>query len=342
MNVLTRRVGLACAALLAAMVAPAGGAAAAAGPAVVAATTFPGTITDEQWKVFVRAVAARADPPLPLKMMIRGELGAEEAMVAAARRGRVQIAATSLAGTSQTVPELAVLALPYLFDTTEQMDALLAGVVPAAIAPLFDARGLVFLDWIDSGWVGLYAQDPLTEPGQLAGYKLRTPAVLAAQAMAQVLQADAVYIPYPDIIPTLQTGLIRGGITADYPFFTGGIDAEARYFIYTRHTYDVGAILANKAWFDSLSPANRAIVRTAWGDSAEFRARTRAYTAAAMAKLPAKGTEVVELTPEQRARWASATRPVHAKVLEQLGPGAQALYDAIAAAKAEWARAHAP
>jgi TRAP-type C4-dicarboxylate transport system substrate-binding protein len=311
-------------------------AAVAAEDVVVTGITFPNTITDDQWKVFQANIARAADPPLRLKMLVRGEIGSEEAMVTAARRGRVQLAAPSLTGASQTAPELSVLALPYLFDSVAQMDFVLEGAAKRAVDRVLADKGLVFLGWIDSGWVGLYARDALTEPGQVAGYKLRTPAVVAAQAMAQVLAADAVYIAYPDILPALQTGLIKGGITSDYAFFTGGITAEAPYFIYTRHTYDAGMLLANAAWFRGLSAANQAAVRAAWGDPLDFRARSRAYTAAAMAKLPARGTAVIELSPEQRARWAAATAPAHRRVLDQLGGDAVALYDAIQAAKREF------
>ncbi|MDX2221955.1 MAG: TRAP transporter substrate-binding protein DctP [Rhodospirillaceae bacterium] len=307
---------------------------------IVTGITFPGTITDEQWKVFQANIAARADPPMTLKMLVRGEAGSEEAMVTAARRGRVQLAAPSMSATSQAAPEVAVLALPYLFDSVEQMDFILETVAKDEMRALLGARGLEFLNWIDSGWVGLYARDPLTDPVQVKGYKLRTPPVLAAQIMAQVLAADAVYIPYPEIVPALQTGLIKGGITADYPFFTGGIDSEAPYFIYTRHTYDAGVIFANKAWFDVQSAANQAMLRTAWGDPVDFRARSRDYTAAEMSKLRDKrdgsGTQVIELSPEQRARWVAATRPTHRLLLDRLGPEAVRLYEAIERGKAAY------
>lgn len=302
---------------------------------IVSATTFAGTITDDQWKVFTRNVELNAAPPMALKMLIRGELGPEETMVAAMRRGRIQISGTSATGASQTMPELAVLSLPFLFDSADQFDDLLENELRAAVTALFAGRGVEFLGWVDSNSVGVYGKDLITDPAQLRNYKLRTPSSISAQVTAQVLQADAVFIPYPDIIPALQTGLIRGGITADFPFFTGGLYTEAPYFIYTRHAYDVGVLLANKAWFGGLSTASQNAVRNAWGDGIEFRRRVRANTAAEIAKLPAKGTQVVELTAEQRARWADAMRPVHTRVLEQLGADAQALYDVVIAAKAK-------
>jgi TRAP-type transport system periplasmic protein len=299
----------------------------------ITATTFPGTITDDQWKVFARAIETDAEPKVALKMLIRGELGSEEVMVNAVRRGRAQITAQSLTGTSQMIPELAVLALPFLFESTAQMDWVYDMVVPVALEPMFAERGLALLDFIDSGWVGVYARDPLVEPQQLTGYKLRTPTVLAAQMMAQALKADAIYIPFPDILPALQTGLIKGGITSDYAFYTGGINAEAPYFIYTKHTYDMGFLIAHKPWFEALSPTNQRVFRAAWGGSQNFRARYRAHLAEEMTKLSAKGTKVIELTATQRARWVSATQISHGQVLERLGPSAVSFYDKVQAGK---------
>lgn len=306
---------------------------AAAQEAVVTGITFPNTITDDQWKVFEANVAKGANPPLPLKMLIRGEVGSEEAMITATRRGRAQITAPSMSATTSVVPELGVFSLPYLYDSVGQMDAILETVAKDEARRLLADKGFEFLNWVDSGWVGFYGKDDLSEPETIAGYKLRTPTLIAAQVMAQVLKADAVFIPYPDIIPSLQTGLIRGGITADYPYITGRLDVEAPVFVHTRHTYDAGLLMANKAWFDGRSATNQAMLRTAYGDPIEFRMRERAYCQAEMAKLAASGVKVIELSPAQRQRWIDATRPVHRIVLDRLGPEAARLYDAIQAAK---------
>ena len=78
--------------------------AACAAETIVSSLTFPGTITDDQWKVFQDNVAREADPPLQLKMLIRGEIGAEEVAVNATRRGRLQITGASMSAVSQVAP----------------------------------------------------------------------------------------------------------------------------------------------------------------------------------------------------------------------------------------------
>jgi len=305
---------------------------------IVSGITFPNTITDDQWKVFTSNLDQYADPPLTLKMMIRGEIGSEENMVSALRRGRVQVAAPSTAGTSSILPELAVIQLPYLFESAGQMDFILDRVLPDPLDSLMRDKGLVFLHWIDAGWVSIYAKDLLTEPDHVTGYKMRTPYSPAAQIMATVLKADVIYMSYPEIIPALQTGLIDGGITSDYGFVTGGLEQEVNYFILTQHTYDTGLMIANKTWFESMSTKNRSLLRSAYGDISSFRQRSRNYTASELARLPFRSAvEVVKLTDDQRKRWVIATRPTHRRLLDSLGSIAVELYEVVEEGKRRYA-----
>ena len=303
----------------------------------VAGITFPDTITDDQWKVFTANVAAHADPPITLKMMIRGEAGSEETMIQAARRGRLQLAAPSLAGATSLVPELAVLQLPFLFDSAAQMDWIYDKVLPQQFREAFADSGLIFLHWIDSGWLGFYGPESFVDPSKVSGVKLRTAPTDAARLTAQHLNADAIYVPYPEIIPALQTGLIEGGMTSDYGFVTGGMASEVKVFTLTRHSYDTGMMLANAAWYGGLSAENKSLFLSAYGDTSEFRTRSRAYTLGELGRLPeTAGTQVVTLTPQERDRWAAVTRPVHQALLDRIGEPAKALYAVIQDAKARF------
>lgn len=300
----------------------------------VAGITFPGTITDRQWDVFIANVETRSEPALTLKMMVRGEAGSEETMIQSMRRGRLNMAAPSLAGATSLVPELAVLQLPFLFDTPEQMDWIYDTVLPGYFRTAFASRNVAFLHWIDSGWLGFYGPVPFNDPAHLRGIKLRTPPTDAARLTAEVLEADAIYVPYPEIVPALQTGLIEGGITSDYGFVTGGMAPEVRVFTITRHAYDTGMMLANGDWYAALSAENQAMLLTAYGDTRDFRRRSRAYTAGVLDTLEdTAGTQVATLSSDERRRWAEVTRPSHARLLDRLGPQAEALYNIIAEAK---------
>lgn len=303
----------------------------------VAGITFPGTITDRQWDVFTSNIAAEADPPIALKMMIRGEAGSEETMLQAARRGRIQLAAPSLAGATSLVPELAVLQLPFLFDSPAQMDWIYDEVLPQEFRTAFAARGLVFLHWIDSGWLGFYGPTSFADPSAVEGVKLRTAPTDAARLTAQVLKADAIYVPYPEIIQALQTGLIEGGMTSDYGFVTGGMAAEVQVFTHTRHAYDTGMMLANADWYDALSKTNQRLMMRAYGDTTDFRKRSRDYTTGELTNLPqTAGTRVVALSAAERDKWVAVTRPTHRALLDRIGPPAEALYAVIADAKARF------
>jgi TRAP-type C4-dicarboxylate transport system substrate-binding protein len=322
---------------LTAIVALAPGAVRAQQQVSVAGITFPDTITDRQWDVFIANVTQKSDPELSLKMMVRGEAGSEEMMIQAMRRGRLDMAAPSLAGATSLVPELSVLQLPFLFESQDQMDWIYDEVLPPVFRAAFADRDVIFLHWIDSGWLGFYGPVSFADPAAVAGIKLRTPPTDAARLTAEVLNADAIYVPYPEIVPALQTGLIEGGITSDYGFVTGGMAPEIAVFTWTKHAYDTGMLLANADWYASLSPQNRDMFLTAYGDTQDFRARSRAYTAGVLESLSdTAGTEVVSLSPAQRRRWADVTRPAHRKLLDRVGPAAEFLYGVIEEAKSRF------
>lgn len=309
----------------------------------VAGITFPNTITDDQWKVFIENVTANSSPRLTLKMMIRGEAGSEEMMVQALRRGRLQLAAPSLAGATSLVPELAVLQLPFLFDSTDQMDFVYDSILPNYFRTAFSARGLIFLHWIDSGWLGFYGPEPYLDPARVKGVKLRVAPTDAARLMAEVLEADTIYVPYTEIVPALQTGLIEGGMTSDYAFVTGGLAEEVQAFTLTKHSYDTGMMLANEAWFELLNQTNKKVIEEAYGNSQDFRMRSRAYSQSQLMGLHERtGTKVIEFSESQRQQWVQATASTHGALLERIGAPAIALYDIINDAKAQYDRMNRP
>jgi len=142
-------------------------------------------------------------------------------------------------------------------------------------------------------------------------------------------------VPYTDIVTTLQTGLIEGGITSDYAFVTGGLAEEVQVFTLTKHSYDTGMMLANASWFESLSANNKITIMEAYGDTEDFRSRSRAYSRNQLENLPARiGTSVYDLSDQQRSKWVKITATTHNTLLDRIGAPAIALYDIIDDAKA--------
>ncbi|HYC03742.1 MAG TPA: TRAP transporter substrate-binding protein DctP [Azospirillaceae bacterium] len=303
-----------------------------------AANTPPGSPWDRQWGRFRDNLAGQ---PVRIEFFLRSELGGEEAMIAGLRRNRIQIAGLTLQGLSSAVPELAVLTLPYLFESEAEVDFVYEHYLTAPFRRLFRQRGLELLQWTEVGWTNLYADRPLLLPADAAGLKLRGSPNPAAQGFLSAIGADAVPLGIADLVPALQTKLIQGGLSGVvFHFFV--TRKYASDFTLTQHSYDTGALVANAAWLARATPEQRRAVADAFGSAATTRGEVRALVAGQLKTMAAEGVRVHVLTPDQRARWVEVTAPVHEALLNELGGDARAIYDAIQRGKAAFRASEAP
>lgn len=302
----------------------------------VAGFSLPGSVDERNWRRFEENVNVWA-PEFRLKMLIRGEGGPEETQLSNARRGRVQVAGISFAGAAAVVPEIAVLSAPYLFDSQEEADFIMDEVLLLPFRRLFAERDLRLLHWIDVGWVNLYANKPIRSPDQAAGVRIRAASSLASQEFVLAVGGDMISMPFPDVLPALQTGLIDGGVTSVTMYALSGLAKEAPYFIRTEHSYDVGVLVANKNWFDRLTPHDKDVFETAFGSAGMARADARAAVVELFGKLDEEGATVYRPTAEERRAWREASLPAHRAIIDKAGGRSQEIYDLILQGKQQFA-----
>ncbi len=287
---------------------------------------------------------ARVERELPghdVRLLIRGETGPEEASFAALRRGRIQFAGGSFAGVATLVPEIAMLSLPFLFDHPEEVDFVMDRYMLAPFRELFLAKGLRVLHWTEIGWVSLYGRSMLQRPGDTRGVRVRASTSIASQAFIEEIGADMITMPFSDVLPALQTGLIDAGVTSTTMYTLSGIPKVAPNFVLTRHSYDMGVMMASERWFSSLSPAEQDVYGQGLGDSTSARRRVRADVAALLQRLPEQGVRIYEPTPAEREEWRAASRPAHQKLIRQAGGASQRIYDTLLEGKEAWRRSQA-
>lgn len=297
----------------------------------VAGTVPKGSVWEGHWQQ--RMAALRADPSLALEFYIYGELGSEEAVLGNLRRNRVQIASGSLWGLAALVPEVAVLSLPYLFESAAEADYVYDCCAAGIVAPYLAAAGYRFLGWSEAGWTNFYGRTPLREPADVRGRKLRTPATASVSAFFRDLGIDTVFVPINDVVPALQTGLVEGGASS-LPWYFNAFRAHAPHYTLTEHHYEATVLLANADWFATATPAQQALLARAFGGFAAQRETVRRDFAAKIEQMKAEGAGIHALSPEQRARWIAAARATHPRILQEIGGRAEQVYAEVMKAKA--------
>lgn len=315
------------------------GTASAADPTlIVASTQAPGSSMRPAFIAFGENVRRSWDGPLEVKLLIDGESGSEETSLAALRRERVHFSSVTIAAAATAVPELAVLMAPYLFENDVEADFVLDAYLLDAFKPLFAARNIQLIRWIDSGWANVYAAKPVLGPEDIKGRRMRAASIRSAQTFLTALQADVVPLTFADTIPALQTGLVEGGATATFMYLSGGLQTYAPHLILTRHAINPGAVVASKSWFDRLTPANQRAVESSMAGAADMRRAVRIDACKAMSRLAETGINVRVPAPDERDHWAELTRATDQALIDDIGGETAIILAAVHRGKSEFQR----
>lgn len=300
----------------------------------IAASAPKGSVWDRQWDRYKADFASRPDL-FDLDYHIYGELGASEPLLGALERGRVHFVGTSQSVISTQIPEVAVLSLPYLFESRDEADYVYDCCVRDLYQPLVAKENFVLIMFAEAGWSHFYADQPIRVPADVAGLSIRAAQSPAVVGFLQKLEADTVFLTMSDVVPALQTGMVNGGFGA-ITWHVGATREDAPHFTLTGHVYETGLFLVNKRWWDGFTDEHQALMYEAFEGFDKQRQEVRVDQDAEIARLIAEGDPVYELTPDERAQWIATGQATHAAVLDEIGGQAQMIYDEIMAAKARF------
>ena len=295
----------------------------------------PNSVWDKEWQRTRQLLADRK--AVRLDFFTLGERGSEEQMLHDLRRGRAHLGGMSLQGLASVVPELNIPMAPYVFDSVAEVDFVYDNHLFEVFDALFAARNLVLLQWVEVGWNGIYSNTPVRLPKDAAGLRLRGSPNPATQFFLKALGADSIPLGSADLVPSLQTGLIEGGVSSViFHYFV--TRRYASHLTLSRHSYDTGAIVANKPWFDGANAEQQAILRRAWSNVGEARAAVRKVTDSAIAQMFAEGIVIHEPDESQRERWRKRVSGIVPALIARIGGEAQGVHDAVIAGKHDFAR----
>ncbi len=284
----------------------------------------PGTVYHRAWIDF----KAKLDASGAMKAELNTNEPNEANLLSNLRRGRVDCAGVSLQGAATVLPEVAVLQLPYLFETLAQVDHVYRQApLTEAFRKLFAAKGLYMLSWVEVGFINLYGVAPVKTPADVKGQKFRATQSRASQNWIRASGAESVVLPISELLPGLQTGLIKGG-EAGVIVYDAIVNKTAPHYTLTQHAFDSGVVLCNKDWYDKLAPAQARALNAAWDTPGLIR-NVRAQIEKLLAEAPAKGITVHRLGEAEQRAWRSVGEVATEQIMATLPPEAAALRDQL-------------
>jgi len=252
--------------------------------------------------------------------------------IEALQLGAVQMLAPSLAKFGPLgVREFEAFDLPYIFDDYEQLHKVTEGPVGEGLLKKLESKGVLGLAFWDNGFKVMSANKPLREPKDFRGLKMRIQSSKVLDAQMRALGANPQTMAFSEVYQALQTGVVDGTENPPSNLYTQKMYEVQPYVTVSNHGYLGYAVIVNKAFWDGLPGDIRTTLENAMKDATKYANDiAKKENEESMERVRASGkSEVIELSPEQKADWKKVLVKVHRKMESRIGKDLiQSIYDA--------------
>jgi tripartite ATP-independent transporter DctP family solute receptor len=174
------------------------------------------------------------------------------------------------------------------------------------------AKNLVGLGFWENGFFNATnSKRPITKYEDFSGLKFRAVQAKISQETVKALGANPVPLAVPELYTALETRTVDGQGTPSAVIAALKLNEVQKYLSLTKHTYGAFIPLVSKKYWDSLPPADQAILRAAALETRSYqRSIAREQAKSAEASMAAKGLLVNDITPAERKRMRDKVKPV--------------------------------
>ena len=245
--------------------------------------------------------------------------------VDALQLGAVQMLAPSLAKFGPLgVREFEVFDLPFILPSKAALRKVTEGQLGKSLFKKLESKGIVGLGYWDNGFKVMSANKPLRTPEDFRGLKMRIQSSKVLEAQMRALGAIPQVMAFSEVYQGLQTGVVDGSENTPSNMYTQKHHEVQKYITLSDHGYIGYAVIANKKFWDGLPADVRGQLEKAMAEATAYANEiSQTENDEALAEIRKSGkSELIELTPEQKAAWRKALEPLYADMASRVGQGA--------------------
>lgn len=186
--------------------------------------------------------------------MVSSEMGSTDDVLEQALSGAGVIAATDPARLASYVPEFGILMMPYLFDSYDQMDALLDTPLYAEWSEKLEGQGLQLLtNNCITGFRMFVTNKEVKKPADLNGLKIRTMGTPISVNSVNAMGAIGISMNQSDAYNAIETGVVDGGEWQIPTIYSLRMFEVCDHISLTKHFLLTGSIVCGDGWYNSLT-----------------------------------------------------------------------------------------
>ncbi len=262
----------------------------------IASLAPDGSVWARHFDDFTREVSEKTGGEVAFRVYAGGVMGDDRAMYRKMRIGQLQGGGFTMTGISEVVPDFRVLGIPFLFRSYAEVDQVIAGLFPT-FQKEFNDKGLDLQAMSEVGFIYTMSTKPLRSISDLRQTKAWAPENdPVSQAFLQTIGITPIPLTIPDVLSSLQTGLIDTVFNSFYGSIVMQWFTRTNYITDAPFGYAYGGLVFTKSAFDKLPPAYAAVCRDlAKKHFAGLLADTRKSNAEALVTLEKNGIKLVSI-----------------------------------------------
>ena len=264
----------------------------------IASLAPEGSVWVTQFEKFGKEVTDKTNGEVGFRVYAGGIMGDDQAMYRKMRAGQLHGGGFTMTGIASVVPDFRIMSIPFLFKNYDEVDAVSEGLEPL-FADQFRKAGMEYIARTEVGFIYTMSTRPITTTAELKKATIWIPAGdPLAESFIQQVGLSPVPLSIPDVLSSLQTGLIDTVFNSLYGSIVLQWFTKARYITNNPFGYAYGVFLLDRKKFDKLPAGHRAIIHQAAAN--HFPAlieATRTSNDESFQVLQKQGVEFIEADP---------------------------------------------
>jgi len=272
-----------------------------------------------------------------VKVFPGGQLGSPAAHIEGLQLGTIEGYSNPADFFAGVDSRFGTFSIPYLFKDRDHANRTLRDPeLRAFILNLAESKGLVGVNVAAQAESHYFARNPIRKLADFNGKKLRVNATPAERARMQAFGATAVPMGLPEMITSLQNGVIDGTMSGISIYVNFNLQTVSKTITETDDTLLVSFGAMSKPWLDKL-PADlrKTVVDEARGLQGWAIQQSDDEKVALRAKWIERGGEIVRLPAADMVELQTRLKPIGADITKS-DPNLKAFYEKVLATAAKY------
>jgi len=269
----------------------------------IASLAPEGSVWVDAFKEFAAEVTEKTGGEVGFRIYPGGIMGDDRAMYRKMRVGQLHGGGFTMTGIAEVVDDFRVMAIPFLFHNYEEMDQ-----VSLQLQPLFKQRfadkGLHLVAMTEVGFVYTFSNKPRLTIADLQQAKTWAPTDdPLTSAFLKNLKISPIALTIPDVLSSLQTGLINTAFNSLYGSIILQWFTKAPFVTDAPYGYAYGCFIMSGKAMAKLPEAQLGVIEEAAEKHfSELIKKTRQSNEESRSVLISQGVKFVPTTPEELAK----------------------------------------